>query len=85
MTKEVISVILAYRMGQYRENEAEVFPVVLSDGTGGNRHKLQQGKSQLSSRRIFFSLQIAKTLEEPGQRLRSLYPWKWSDLNQPRP
>lgn len=47
-------------MGQYREDGSAVFPVVLSDGTGGNKHKLQQGKSQLGISRVFFSLQIVK-------------------------
>lgn len=53
-TKVTCELVLTYLMGQYREDRAEVFQVVLSNGTGGNRQKLQQGKSQMGIRFFFF-------------------------------
>ena len=49
----------------FQEDEARLFPVVPSDRTRGNGHKLKQRKLQLNRRKNFFPLRVT----EPWPRL----------------
>jgi len=59
--------INAYKslQGGDQEDGAKLFPVVPSDRTRGNRHKLKQRKFQLNMRKNFFTLRVT----EPWPRL----------------
>jgi len=54
-----------YLQGGCQEDGARFFPVVPSDGTRGNRHKLKPGKFHLNMRKNFFTLRVM----EPWNRL----------------
>jgi len=54
-----------YLQGGCQEDGARLFPVVPSDRTRGNRHKLKQRKLQLNMRKNFFPLRVP----EPWPRL----------------
>jgi len=54
-----------YLRGGCQEDGARLFPVVPSDRTRGNGHKLKPGKFQLNSRKNFFPLRVT----EPWHRL----------------
>jgi len=54
-----------YLQGGGQEDGARLFPVVPSDRTRGNRHKLKPGKFQLNMRNNFFPLRVT----EPWPRL----------------
>ena len=54
-----------YLQGGGQEDGARLFPVVPSDRTRGNRHKLKQRKLQLNPRKNFFPLRVP----EPWPRL----------------
>jgi len=54
-----------YLKGGRQEDGARLFPVVPSDRTRGNRHKLKQRKFQPNMRKNFFTLRVA----EHGHRL----------------
>jgi len=54
-----------YLKGGCQEDGARRFPVVPSDRTRGNRHKLKQRKLQLNTRKNFFTLRVT----EPWPRL----------------
>ena len=51
--------------GGWQEDGAGLLPVVPSDRTGGNGHKLQHGKFQLNVRKKLFTWRVA----EPWHRL----------------
>jgi len=57
--------VYKYLQGGCQENGARLFPVVPSDRTRGNRHKLKQRKFQLNTRKNFFILRVT----EPWNRL----------------
>ena len=54
-----------YLQGGAQEDGARLFPVVPSDRTRGNGHKLEQRKLQLNPRNNFFTLRVP----EPWPRL----------------
>ena len=54
-----------YLQGGCQEDGARLFPVVPSDRTRGNGHKLKPGKFQLNPRKNFFPLRVT----EPWPRL----------------
>ena len=54
-----------YLQGGCQEDGVRLFPVVPSDRTRGNGHKLKQGKFQLNMRKNFFPLRVM----EPWHRL----------------
>jgi len=54
-----------YVQGGCQEDGARLFPVVPSDKTRGNGHKLKQRKVQLKMRKNFFPLRVT----EPWPRL----------------
>ena len=54
-----------YLQGGCQEDGAKLFPVVPSDRTRGNGHKLKQRKLQLNMRKNFFPLRVT----EPWNRL----------------
>jgi len=54
-----------YLKGVCQEDGAKLFPVVSSDRTRGNRHKLKQSKFRLNMRKNFFPLRVT----EPWNRL----------------
>ena len=54
-----------YLQGGCQEDGARLFPVVPSDRTRGNKHKLKQRKLQLKMRKNFFPLRVT----EPWPRL----------------
>jgi len=54
-----------YLQGGCQEDGARLFPVVPSDRTRGNGHKLKQRKFQLNRRKNFFPLRVT----EPWNRL----------------
>ena len=54
-----------YLQGGGQEDGARLFPVVPSDRTRGNRHKLKHGKFRLNMRKNFFPLRVT----EPWPRL----------------
>jgi len=54
-----------YLQGGGQEDRARLFPVVPSDRTRGNGHKLKQRKLQLNPRKNFFPLRVP----EPWPRL----------------
>ena len=54
-----------YLQGGGQEDRARLFPVVPSDRTRGNGHKLKQRKLQLKMRKNFFPLRVT----EPWNRL----------------
>jgi len=54
-----------YLQGGGQEHRARLFPVVPSDRTRGNGHKLKQRKFQLSMKKNFFPLRVT----EPWPRL----------------
>jgi len=54
-----------YLQGRCQENGARLFPVVPSNRTKGNGHKLKQRKLQLNPRKICFPLRVM----EPWPRL----------------
>jgi len=54
-----------YLQGGCQEDGARLFPVVPSDRTRGNRHKLKHRKLQLNTRKNFFPLRVT----EPWPRL----------------
>jgi len=47
-----------YLTGGCQEDGARLFPVVPSNRTRGNRHKLKHRKSQLNTRKNFFPLRV---------------------------
>jgi len=57
-----------YLQGGCQEDGARLFPVVPSDRTRGNGHKLKQRKFQLNMGKNFFTLRVT----EPWNRLWSL-------------
>ena len=54
-----------YLQGGCQEDGVKLFPVVPSDRTRGNGHKLKQKKFQLNTRKNFFPLRVT----EPWPRL----------------
>jgi len=54
-----------YLQGGCQEDGARLFPVVPSDRTRGNEHRLKQTKFQLNMRKNFFPLRVT----EPWNRL----------------
>jgi len=54
-----------YLQGGCQEDGARLFPVMPSDRTRGNGHKLKQRKFQLNTRKNFFTLRVM----EPWNRL----------------
>ena len=54
-----------YLQGGGQDDGARLFPVVPSDRTRGNGHKLEPGKLQLNPRKNFFPLRVT----EPWPRL----------------
>ena len=57
--------LYVYIQGGCQEDGARLFPVVPSDRTRGNGHKLKPGKLQLNPRKNFFPLRVM----EPWPRL----------------
>jgi len=57
--------VYKYLQGGGQEDGARLFPVVSSDRTRGNGHKLKPGKFQLNPRKNFFPLRVP----EPWPRL----------------
>jgi len=50
-----------YLQGEHLEDGARLFPVVPSNRTRGNGHKLKQRKFQLNMRKNFFPLRVTET------------------------
>jgi len=67
-----------YLQGGDQEDGARLFPVVPSERTRGNGHKLKQRKFQLNMRKNFFPLRVTEPCPGCPGRLWSLLLWRYS-------
>ncbi|KAK4827514.1 hypothetical protein QYF61_018840 [Mycteria americana] len=58
--REVLSILYKYLMGGCKEYRGRLFPVVPSDGTRGDGHKLKHWKFPLNIRKHLFTTGVTK-------------------------